>query len=132
MNDMTTMTTACATCARPVRRLRPRPLPLLLLPAWRVESPAPAPAGAAWGRWPALGVPSALAAKAERPAAASQPVKAVLVKADFRSQPAAIAARRQTGLVSAVGDAIPHALGELHVPVGKRKFDHVLRDVQPL
>jgi hypothetical protein len=85
MNDLT-MTTP-----RPVRRIRPKPLPLLLLPDWRVDAPAPAPVTAADAR---AGRARALAAKAARKAAAFQPPEVILINEAFAARVAAIAARR--------------------------------------
>lgn len=87
---MLDMTTACATCARPVRRLRPKPLPLLLLPAQRVDVPA----GVDLLAKARAGRVAALAEKAERRAAAFQPPETILIDPAFRARLEAIAARR--------------------------------------
>lgn len=88
MNDLT-MTTP-----RPVRRIRPKPLPLLLLPDWRVDAPAPAPARADMGALAREGRARALAAKAARKAAAFQPPDVILINEAFAARVAAIAAKR--------------------------------------
>lgn len=107
---MLDMTTAYATCARPVRRIRPKPLPLLLLPEWRVEAPAPAPTGADLLALAREGRARALAAKAERKAAAFQPIEAILICPDFRARVEAIAARRVV-TASAAATVRPIAAG---------------------
>lgn len=84
MNDMTMMTT---TQPRPVRRIRPKPQPLLLLPEWRVTSAAEAAALARAGRLRAL-------AKVQRRKAAFQPVEVVYRNPDFQARVEALAGRR--------------------------------------
>lgn len=88
MNDMT-MTTRLP---RPVRRIIPKPLPLLLLPECRVDAPSPAPvvtmAEARAGRI------RALAAKVARRQAAFQPVEVVCANVEFRARVEAIVAQR--------------------------------------
>jgi len=79
------------TAPRQVRRIRPKPLPLLLLPHWRVDAPAPAPVTANDAR---AGRARALAAKAAREAVAFQPVENILINPAFAARVAAIAARR--------------------------------------
>jgi cytochrome c553 len=97
MNDMTTMTTACASC--------PHRKPLALLPAQRVDAPAPdMQAKAREGRL------LALAAKAARRAAAFQPVQTILIDPDFRARVEAIAARRVV-TANTVATARPLAAG---------------------
>ena len=97
MNDMTMMTTACATC--------PHRKPLALLPAQRVDAPArDMQAKAREGRL------LALVAKAARRAAAFQPVEVVLIDPDFRARVEAITARRVV-TATAVATARPLAAG---------------------
>ncbi len=88
---------------------RPKPLPLFLLPAWRVDAPAPVltMAEARAGRV------RALEAKAQRKAAALQPVETVLLNPEFAARVAAIAARRGGPLVCAkpVAATMPLAAG---------------------
>jgi hypothetical protein len=76
MNAMTTFK------PRTIRRIHPKPLPLLLLPAWRVQVP-----DAREGRL------RALVAKQARRAAAFQPVEVVVINAAFRARLEAITAR---------------------------------------
>lgn len=104
MLDMTTVQ------PRQVRRIRPKPLPLLLLPDWRVDAPTPAPVTAADAR---AGRARALADKAARKAAAFQPPEVILINPDFRARVEALAARRGGTLVSArpVTTARPLAAG---------------------
>lgn len=91
MNDMTTCL-ACARPIRPVRRIHPKPAPILLLPEWRVEVPDPVVIDImALAR---AGRAAALAAKAARRQAAFQPIEVVLINADFRARVEAIANRR--------------------------------------
>lgn len=74
---------AMTTCQpRTVRRIRPKPMPLLLLPEWRVQVP-----DAREGRL------RALLAKQARRAAAFQPVEVVVINAAFRARLEAITAR---------------------------------------
>ena len=97
MNDMTMMTTACATC--------PHRKPLALLPAQHVDAPArDMQAKAREGRL------LALVAKAARRAAAFQPVEVVLIDPDFRARVEATAARRVV-TASTVATARPLAAG---------------------
>lgn len=102
MLDMTT------THARPVRRIRPKPAPLLLRPEWRVDAPAPVVTAA-----PPVDPREGRARALARRQAAFQPVEAVLVNPDFRARVEAITARRGATLVCArpVLSARPMAAG---------------------
>lgn len=74
---------AMTTCQpRTIRRIRPKPTPLLLLAEWRVKVP-----DAREGRL------RALLAKEARRAAAFQPVEVVVINAAFRARVEAISAR---------------------------------------
>lgn len=106
MTDMT-ITTLHAQPIRPVRRIRPKPAPLLLLPEWRVDAPAPAPVTMADAR---AGRARAHAAKAAHKAEAFQPVEAILINPDFRARVEAIAARRGATVVCARPVAAPMPL----------------------
>lgn len=112
MNDMTTRQ------PKPVRRIRPKPAPVLLLPEWRVKAPAPVVidimALARAGRATALAAKAGpKAAKAARKAQAFQPIEVVLIDADFRARVEAIANRRGIPQVYArpVATARPLAAG---------------------
>lgn len=107
MNDMT-MCCTCVRPVRPVRRIIPKPLPLLLLPAWRVDAPAPVTVTEA-----RAGRIRALEAKAQRKAEAFQPVDTVLLNPDFRARVAAIQARPGVPQVCArpVAATMPLAAG---------------------
>lgn len=85
MNDMT-----ITTCLpRPVRRIRPKPVPLLLRPEWRVDAPAPVVTTA-----PPVDPREGRARALARRQAAFQPVEVVCANVEFRARVEAIAARR--------------------------------------
>jgi len=112
MNDMTMMTTAHPRRVRPqhpstTARPQAAPVPLVLLPHWRVDAPAPAPVTVADAR---EGRIRALAAKAARRAAAFQPVEVVFANADFRARVELIAARRVV-TASTAAHTMPLAAG---------------------
>lgn len=79
---MLDMTTVQPCQVRRIRRIRPKPMPLLLLPEWRVLVP-----DAREGRL------RALLAKETRRAAAFQPIEVVVINAAFRARVEAITAR---------------------------------------
>ena len=85
---------------RQVRRIRPKPLPLLLVSHWRVDALAPAPAQADLLALAREGRARALAAKAARKAAAFQPPEVILINPDFRARVAALAVRHARPLAA--------------------------------
>lgn len=107
MNDMTT---CCARPVRPVRRIIPKPMPLLLRPEWRTDAQTPASDMQAEAQ---AGRIRALAAKAQRRAEAFQPPDTVLLNPDFAARVAAIQARRGVPQVCArpVAATMPLAAG---------------------
>lgn len=99
MNDMATVQPRRIHPASPSPIARPvlKPLPLLLLLAWRVDAPAPM-VTAAEAR---AGRIRALEAKARRKAEAFKPIEALRQNPDFQARVAAIQARRGAPLVCA-------------------------------
>lgn len=112
MLDMTTVTPRRIrpTHLPPIARPVVKPVPLLLLPAWRTDAPARVGTATTMPVEPREGRARALAAKAARRQAAFQPIEVVCANVEFRARVQAIVARRGVPQVCARPVATPMPL----------------------